>query len=100
MCEAWDKMSVDAIKRDIEDLLNRQQLTETTLKYVVDDVRDIKNFTNDLIKRFDKMQMENREKEQLFLDTLVQMKQLAIKMEKYLNSQGKNGEHKPIKKEQ
>jgi len=76
------------LKQDIDDLSKDQGLMKTEIKYIMDDVRELKEMVREVIKQQKKLEKKMAHREQFFIDSVMEMKEMAVKM----MEGGKNGE--------
>ncbi|APF16995.1 hypothetical protein Calab_1532 [Caldithrix abyssi DSM 13497] len=63
------------LKEDIKDLGQEQTLLKTQIKYLIDDVHDLKEMMKDVIKQQKKLERKMMSREQFFIDSVVEMKE-------------------------
>ncbi len=76
------------LKADIQDLGQEQSLMKSQIKYIMDDVRDLKEMVKDIIKQQKKLEKKMMMREQFFIDAVMEMKETLAKI---INNQNGNG---------
>lgn len=77
------------LKNDIRDLGDEQTLMKTQIKYIMDDVNDLKGMVKDIIKNQKKLEQQMIMREQFFIDAVMEMKETLAKIIKNQNGNGK-----------
>jgi len=72
------------LKNDIEKLRQEQETTRSLLRYISDDVGWLKEETKKQIKYNKKQEIKLAEREQFFIDAVIEMKELMAEMRKII----------------
>lgn len=78
-------------KSDIQDLEQEQILMKTQIRYILNDVNDLKGMVKEIITNQKKLEQQMMMREQFFIDSVMQMKEMAKKILEKQNGNG-NGE--------
>lgn len=74
--------SATEMKFDLNDLQNRISLVETQLRYLLDDVRYLKDKMDEQLKYNKKLEKSLAEREQFFIDAVIEMKKTFANLSK------------------
>ena len=78
------------LKSDIQDLGQEQILLKTQIKYLIDDVRDLKEMMKDVIKQQKNLEKKKKTREQFFIDAVIEMKETLTNIIQNKNDNGKD----------
>ena len=68
---------LEKINEEVDDLTERQRLTDTQMRYLIEDVSACRNMIDDIVKERQKEAQAQRLREQFFIDAVVRMEQLV-----------------------
>ncbi|APF20400.1 hypothetical protein Calab_1451 [Caldithrix abyssi DSM 13497] len=77
------------LKEDIKDLGQEQTLLKTQIKYLIDDVHDLKEMMKDVIKQQKKLERKMMSREQFFIDAVIEMKETLANIIQSSSGNGK-----------
>lgn len=89
MCTTTElKKQVDDLAKEIEHLRGDTELTKTSLRFLLSDVKYVKDKTDEQIKWNQKHLEALKEREQFFIDSVIDMKKTLAE---FIKKAGKNG---------